>query len=347
MIAGEVFITTDMIAARDRNDFWRGVTGLVFDTTANTDKNAHVLEGRIHSRPLGALLVGETTFNAQRYDRNRRLILQTDLDFYMIQVLTSGGMTADFNGTDVNAAPGDIFVQDMAQPLSSEVDAGSRFSVVIPRRELEKATGYRNLHGAHLRGDWPVTQLITHYLAQLVSLEEPLATAQAFAAQEALIVLLAGALNGEALAHVAAPAPAGATLRQRVLTFIEQNLGSGELTPDVIQRRFNVSRAHLYRAFAADGGVARVVQDKRLDAAFLELLRAGPSSRSIADIAYSMGFSSSNQLLRNFRARFGITPSEARHEGTRTHPGKLHTSDFQTHLQEFASAPSEHPGPAR
>jgi len=90
------------------------------------------------------------SFNAQRYDRNRRLILQTDLDFYMIQVLTSGGMTADFNGTDVNAAPGDIFVQDMAQPLSSEVDAGSRFSVVIPRRELEKTTGYRNLHGAHL-----------------------------------------------------------------------------------------------------------------------------------------------------------------------------------------------------
>jgi len=235
----------------------------------------------------------------------------------------------------------------MTQPLSSAVDAGSRLSVVMPRRELEKATGYRNLHGARLKGAWPVTQIITHYLAQLVSLEDPLATAQAFAAQEALIVLLAGALNGEALAHVATPQPAGVTLRQRVLTFIEQNLGSGELTPDAIQRRFNVSRAHLYRAFAADGGVARVVQDKRLDAAFLELLRAGPSSRSIADIAYSMGFSSSNQLLRNFRARFGVTPSEARNEGKMSHPGKLHTGDFQAYLQEFASAPTGRPGPAR
>ncbi|GHE78378.1 hypothetical protein GCM10019059_41470 [Camelimonas fluminis] len=175
---------------------------------------------------------------------------------------------------------------------------------------------------------------MTGYLGQLVSLDGPLPASQTLAAQEAFTTLLASALKGETLERQRADAIPGSVLRQRVLSFIEQNFQSGDVTPEAIQRRFNVSRAHLYRAFAADGGVAKLVQGKRLDAAFLELLKSGKSSRSITDIAFSMGFSSGNQLLRSFRARFGMTPSEARNEGGTPPVTRPHAHDVQTHFAE-------------
>lgn len=101
-------------------------------------------------------------------------------------------------------------------------------------------------------------------------------------------------------------------LRQRVVAFVEQNIHRPELSPSVISRRFNVSRSHLYRAFACDGGVAKFLRDTRLDAAARELARTGDSAVSIAELAHRLGFSSGNQFLRAFRNRFGITPSQAR-----------------------------------
>ncbi|TFL12923.1 helix-turn-helix domain-containing protein [Pusillimonas noertemannii] len=106
-----------------------------------------------------------------------------------------------------------------------------------------------------------------------------------------------------------------AALRQRVVAFIEQNIHRPELSPRSISRRFNVSRSHLYRAFASDGGVAKFLRDKRLDAAARELTRAHSPAISIAELAHRLGFSSGNQFLRAFRNRFGITPSQAREQG--------------------------------
>jgi AraC-like DNA-binding protein len=127
--------------------------------------------------------------------------------------------------------------------------------------------------------------------------------------------MLSAALKGDDVAGQTDLSPLSVALRQRVLEFIEQNLHWRELSPGSIQRRFNVSRSHLYRAFENDGGVAKVLRERRLDAAFAELIRSGNTTRSIARIAYDLGFSSSQQFLRSFRARFGAKPSEVRGDG--------------------------------
>ncbi|MGN7964196.1 helix-turn-helix domain-containing protein [Brucella sp. 22210] len=99
-----------------------------------------------------------------------------------------------------------------------------------------------------------------------------------------------------------------------------------------MQRRFDVSRAHLDRAFATVGGVARVLQDRRLDLALLKLTRKSDPPDSIATITASPGFSSGNQLLRSFRAQFGVTPGEAREESAAFSPSIPGSSHLQTHF---------------
>ncbi len=333
----EVFISTEMVDADTRIDFWRQTTKPIFDTMPVSEGGANTLEGTIRSRVLGPLQIGLSSFNAQRYNRDRRIIIQSGLDHYLVQVFLSGSMKGDFNGVSVNANVGDICVLDLAYIFRSEVDAGSRLSLAIPRWELEKEVGARNLHGAVLKAEHPMTRMITTCLRETVSSKTLFSEYQLTAVQEAVITLLSAAFRGEMPETMRTPRPGALSLRQRVLAFIEQNIHSKDLSPEFIQRRFNVSRAHLYRAFATDGGVAKVLQDRRLDLALLKLTRKGGSSDSISTIAASLGFSSGNQLLRSFRARFGMTPSEAREKNaalSRNMPGPLH---LQTHFAQILS----------
>jgi len=307
-----VFVSTELVDAEERCDFWREATRPVFDTVPLPGDLSRSLEGSIRSRPIGGLLAGTISFNGQRYNRDRRTVVQSGLDNYMIQILTSGTLRGDFNGVDVSAGPGDIAILDLTQTLKSEVDAGTRISFAVPRAQLERMVGARNLHGAVLRAEWPITRLVIVYLSGLWSVGGQLSARQAAGVQESVVTLLGTALNGEMPDGAAEHSALAAALRSRVLAFIEQNIHLRELSPDVIARRFNVSRSHLYRAFASDGGVATVLREKRLDRAFQELVGPAPAPRSIAEIAHRLGFSSGNQFLRAFRSRFGMTPSEVR-----------------------------------
>jgi AraC-like DNA-binding protein len=308
----DVCISTDFVEASDRSDFWREVTRPLVETLP-LDEDRHLpLHGAISSRMVGPLQVGSASFNRQRYHRDRRHIAQSGLDHYFVHVMTSGAQYGDFDGVDVAAETGDICIFDLAQGQKSQVEAGSTTYVVLPRQPLEKALGSRKVHGAVLKAHWPVTRLIVDYMDSLCSLETPLPGVHAEAVHEAMVTLLCAALRGGRSDDVANASPFEARLRQRILEFIRHNVHLQELSPDFLCQRFKVSRAHLYRAFAADGGVATVMREMRLDAAYHELTQLGRSGRSITEIAYSLGFSSSNQLLRSFRARFGVTPSEAR-----------------------------------
>lgn len=314
MMAKDVFISTAMVEAEHRTEFWRAAAGPIFLPSPIAEERNVPLKGILRARAFGSLVVGSTTFNNQRFDRDRRSIIQGGLDYYFIQIAVSGGMKGDFNGVNVKADVGDILIADLAQTLKSQTEAGFRTSVLVNRKPLEKAVGFRNLHGVVLKADQPMTRYLATCLGGLFDLGPSLDDTQAEAIEEAVIALLAAALKGEGVEKPEDTSSLSLVLRQRVLEFMERNLHTPEMSPEFIQRRFNVSRAHLYRTFAKDGGVAKVLRDMRLDAAFRELTKAERSSRSIAEIAFSLGFSSGNHFLRGFRARFGMTPTEARHE---------------------------------
>lgn len=279
---------------------------------------------------MAGLQFVSVTFNAQRYNRDRRIIAWSGLDQYLIAVVAAD-MSGDFAGTSVKARSRDICVLDLAQILQSDVAAGGMFSTLIPRRTLAKATGNANLHGVILKAHLPMTKLLKAYLEGLSDLGGQLSDDEAAAVQEALVTILAAALRGEQLDGAGDLPPLSIALRQRALDFIDRNINNPDLSPDLILRHFNVSRAHLYRAFAEDGGISSVIRDRRLDAAFLELTRADVTARSISDIAFVLGFSNATHFLRRFRSRFGLTPSEARRE----RPSRQAAPELQAHFLEF------------
>lgn len=203
--------------------------------------------------------------------------------------------------------------------------------------------GSCDLHGLVLRAKWPVTRLIADMLTSLGSVAGQLPVVQADVVLEAALTLLAGGLRGSAADgqawDIVAPTIAGEQmLRRRVLEFIEARLDDPNLDVGTIRAHFRVSRAHLYRAFEKDRGVARVIRERRL-AMVWKRLRDCRQRPPLKAIAAELGFSSGSQLSRSFVDHFGMTPGESMRQGYLSPlPMESGLARFQTQLIELAGS---------
>lgn len=335
-MTGDLLLSTDLVEPSLRSEAWREITRPFFETTWYPGEDGAPLEGSLRSRSIGSLLIGPTSFNRQQYRRDRRVILRGGLDQYLLQLFVAGTLEGDCDGQAISVGPGDICVFDLARPFVSRVQTGSTISIVLPREGIDSAAGGRSLHGVTLKAGSPVTRLLANFIVSLSDAAADMASADALAIEEAAIGLFVSGLLRQ-VPDISMGDPAVAqVLRRRVLDFIDANLSEPELGLALLMRHFRVSRAHLYRMFASDGGVVKAVRERRLDAAYRELTRPGRPPRSVTDIAHVLGFSSSSQFQRAFRARFGMTPSEAREEALSISFADHRLADVQARFASYA-----------
>ena len=89
-----------------------------------------------------------------------------------------------------------------------------------------------------------------------------------------------------------------------------QHLESGEMTEEDMAKRLHMSRRTLQRRLAeADTNYLRLVDDTRKD---LALRYIEDATRSITDIAFTLGFSQQSAFTRAFRRWTGVNPTEYR-----------------------------------
>lgn len=94
--------------------------------------------------------------------------------------------------------------------------------------------------------------------------------------------------------------------------FIDRNLMSRELSPEMIAKNFGLSRASLYRLFEPTGGIAGYIRKQRLRQTFQEITATELSNQRIGQIAYQFGFKNVSAFSRLFRSSYGMSPRDAR-----------------------------------
>lgn len=332
MKRSEIIISTSHVESRLRGDFWREVVRPFVLCSFADEMNP---EASICSRTFGVGTIALVSFSAQQCQRDRRVIAYSDMADYLVQLAVSGDVTGDFGESSFRASRGDVFIIDLAKPYITRADAGNRLSFTVPRARLEKLVGRRNLHGLTLKADWPLTRLLTDYMQGLFSVaSDPISAEESSAAQDALIKLVAGSLNGQTSMLQDYQPELGAVLRERMLAYINDHLRDAELGPQKLMTRFRVSRAHLYRAFEQEGGVARLIREKRLDLAYWTL--SAPtfltSRESIKRLSFECGFTNPENFSRAFRERFGCTPGHVRSGKVEAGVQRGQQFDFQAHL---------------
>ena len=96
-------------------------------------------------------------------------------------------------------------------------------------------------------------------------------------------------------------------------SYIERRLGDPTLSIADVAEALSLSQRHLGRIFAAhETTVGQEIQEQRLQQARAMLTAPEARTLTAAEIALRSGFTSPSHFSRVFRARFGMTPTEAR-----------------------------------
>ena len=231
--------------------------------------------------------------------------------YLSVRLILQGTQRVDFGHRAIELAEGDLCVCEPGHPLSSEVSRCEILTVALEHDRLDNPKG--SLHGRVLRGDHPLGQLLGGHLHRLLLTLPGLRLANVGSTVHITLSLLYTCLGLQCQALETA---GGDPLRARIIAFVESHVHAPELSSQLLQQAFHVSRARLYRILQADGGVARVIARARTDAAFRDI-RSRPD-QPLLKVAERWGFSNVRQFQRAFRARFGFSPATLRQSQWRT-----------------------------
>ena len=105
-------------------------------------------------------------------------------------------------------------------------------------------------------------------------------------------------------------------LPMRIKAYIEANLADPELSVERIAHACSISVRGLHRYFAEDpaGSVSHYLWQRRLIRCAEALRDPSQAHRSITDVCFSYGFSSSSHFSRLFKDQFGVSPARFRIE---------------------------------
>jgi AraC-like DNA-binding protein len=185
-------------------------------------------------------------------------------------------------------------------------------SLIVPRALGDAAfAGAANPHGTVLRSDSVFGGLLADHLGALHRRLPAIGREQADDVVRATTQMLAACLRPSQRTLAEARAEVQAVTLERIQRHIARNLGA-PLAPEQLCRTFGISRHRLYQLFEPLGGVARYVQQRRLQRAFQTLSNPVYRHLRVADVAARLGFASEAHFSRAFRAAFGHTPSDVR-----------------------------------
>jgi AraC-like DNA-binding protein len=319
-----------------KNDFGFGAQALrglreatadICDVTAlDAEDEFRVASLTVH---LGKGLLLYSRGSAVQYDRTPTQIARSRVDHFQL-CLCLDTMEFSSGRRTVTMRPGDLCLIDMAQTSRASTTGAERsdlsqsMSLVLPRALLAPLLASPDSATASLIArDTVQGRLLAEQFQTLRRRSEQLEAGEGAAAIDASAALLADAIGGRRDAAIEIQRANRRALMASIKTYIDAHLETDMLSQEKLSARFKLSRATLYRLFEPEGGLARYIQDQRLNRAFMKLV--APSSREtrIIDLAVDFHFSSDNTFVRAFRHRFGLTPGEVRQlaaEGSNTGP---------------------------
>jgi AraC family transcriptional activator of tynA and feaB len=306
-------LETAKVSWRDRVALWSDALTTVCGPL-QTDTLGATLDATMTFGPIGRLQIGHIAASRHRIGLTPALARAERHPVAKVIIQTEGMSVYEQHGECVTLTPGDGLIYDVSQPhVITSTETTEHFVVTVPH-DLLVGRGIRldRLSAQRFSARTGVGRLA----ADLVhSTFGELATISPECEDD----LAASLLSLMFLPLPTETSHASDALRHRIEGYIRDQIRDPELTIDKIAGALRCSKRYLHMAFAAsDRSIADHIWTTRLDGCRGDLERH--ADRTISEIAFAWGFSSSAHFSRSFRKRFGVTPSEFR-RGDRAPPG--------------------------
>lgn len=273
---------------------------------------ASSLEGQINYTSVSRLTLCQIEVSQHRLAHPVSRANKGEHPFVKILFQTYGISHFEQNGRRIELMPGDYLAYDVSCPHTIISPSLTRHEVVIVPTELLQERGF---HTAKM----PACKLsartgsgrIAHEFMHAAFGEAPkLSPHTALGVADTMIDLLLLPLRE---AGTAFDRGGPVALYERAQAFIHEHLRDPGLSIDQISTALGCSKRYLHMLFSDKGmTVSDYIWQARLQNCRQELEAQG--GKTITDVAFSWGFSSSSHFSRVFRKYFGIVPSSI-HKG--------------------------------
>lgn len=296
-----------------RFDAWRESLGVIFEVNPEKVRNVEAFDAHVESFMLDGLVFNRVRSHGQPLSRPVSRYVGDGLDHYMIQLFVEGSSEIPRRGNSVQAGGKALICIDLAERFESIADDFDLLNVIIPRRRLSGLLkSPDSLQTMMLDTQTGSGRLLADYMKSLFHARAGLAAAEEPVAANTLIQLAAAAFNAAPVMDRDPPEWADHAIALKARQMIREDLDNPDLTPSLIAARLGISRARLYRAFSEIGGVNEAIRELRLRRCFADLVSPAHDTLTVSEIAYRWGFYDPSHFARAFRARFGMSASEAR-----------------------------------
>ena len=336
--------STKRLPGGQRFDIWRESIAALFDITPTIRTRMDGFNASLTSYLLNdQIMFSRCETAAQKFERGPLRPANDGLDHYLIQSHLRGGQAVRSGSRQGEAEPGDILIIDLAERHEATTSDFEHLSLVVPRSLLAPFLKRPDSQeGRVLKRGSALADIAAAHLRMIATKANSLSRDEATLMIEPTLALMASALNGDTRNIENGAASIAASLMQRAKAKIERNLHLNDLSITTICGAIGLSRASLYRLFEHHGGVRAYIQERRLRRAAEDLTSLALAHRYIYDIAFNWGFSSEAHFSRAFKARFGLSPKQARDMGRAglrlnsaiANPTQVGDRDYETWLSQ-------------
>jgi len=308
------FTTLDKPAAK-QIAWWQEVLSEVYYNLEVYSDGRDGLRGEILEYDLDGLSLTRFSSDWQRVLRTSRRIAADDDDYVVVVFPRSKPMFYSQLGRSGVLDPGGyIVVHTRAFYELSCPDAFENLTVKIPSVRVRRHLPFIEDHcGCAYPNDRKMAAIVVSFADWLIQQVDRMPDSVRRAMGDHLIELTIAMLMGESGAPGPPKSQAALQLRRRIEAFVRERLVDPDLSAQFVADRFGISVSYLHRLFRPSGtSFWHWILSNRLQLAYEKLTHPGDSHSTVAQIAYSCGFSHQAHFSTLFRRRFATTPRNVR-----------------------------------
>ncbi|MCK0198174.1 helix-turn-helix domain-containing protein [Ancylobacter sp. 6x-1] len=300
-----------------RRAFWQDAVSKTYFPLDLRFGPGSAFSGSLETWSLGPVAVSRNVCEGLLYRRSEHHLVGEREESYLITVPELAEIRFEQDGRDVCCRPGAFLIERSHLPYEfSHRDAASLWVLKIPSAVLRARLGSpERLATLQFDATRSVGALFVDMLRLTgARLEEMDEAARALMGRQ-LVDLLAMAVESDERVLGSNSSSVRNAHLHRCEQFIRTRLGDTRLVPQMVADGCGISLRYLHQIFEAEGTtVCAYIRNQRLFACDA-MLRDPACRKAISQIAYEWGFGDQAQFSRNYRARFGCTPSDARAAG--------------------------------
>lgn len=280
---------------------------LLYDNGSDVTRGAGDFSAEVRAWRLEGILLFERRLSGVVHSRSTRAA--TDgFNHVVLSLVLSGRVAGGPDSGFAEALAGDIYVTDTTRPSRTEFESAHVLTASVSREIIEAARGATTgLHGRILRA--PRNLMLADFLKALARNGDSIETEAQPGLSRAFIHILSS-IEDKGVRASNEARRREYLRRDAVERMIVENLADPTLSVATLSRSTGMSRSALYRLFEDSGGVARLIQNRRLDGVRRALDNREPTR--LADMARTFGFADEFQLSRLFRETYEVSPQAYR-----------------------------------